>query len=88
MHGSVRFEYVMKSRKPRIRVREMMENSCADNLVEIHPQLLYFLDCKLADLKIRQIVFTLKLVCTSHACCAEVDAGDLSFGPTQRMLAA
>ncbi len=64
----------------------MMENTGADNLVEAHPQLAYLLDCKLMDLKIFQIVFTLEFLRTLHTRCADIDAGNLSCGPTQGML--
>src|ERR1017187_5452868 len=42
-----------------LRVGEMMENTGAHNLIEAHPQVIYTLDGKLADLKIFQIVFFL-----------------------------
>ena len=35
MHGSVRFEHAAQGCEPGIRVREMMKNSGADNLIEV-----------------------------------------------------
>src|SRR5258705_5323597 len=64
----------------------MMENTGADNLVEAHAQLVYLLDGKLVDLKIFQIVFAFEFLRASHTRCADVDAGNLSCGPTQGML--
>ncbi len=86
MHCCIRFEHVVQSCKTDIRIRKMMENTGADNLVEAHPQLAYLLDCKLMDLKIFQIVFTLEFLRTLHTRCADIDAGNLSCGPTQGML--
>src|SRR6266436_40008 len=64
----------------------MMENTGADNLVEAHAQLVYLLDGKLVDLKIFQIVFAFEFLRASDTRCADVDAGNLSCGPTQGML--
>src|SRR5580692_9058023 len=44
MHCSLSFEYVVQSCEPRIGIREMMENSCANNLVEARFQPIYLLD--------------------------------------------
>ena len=87
MHRSaVRVEHTAQSAEPRIGLREMMENPGADDLIEAHFQVAYPLDGKLADLEIVQVVFPLELLGTAHTGCAEVDAGNLSRGPTQGML--
>src|SRR4030095_15836094 len=86
VHRAVRFEYAAQSAEPRIRIREMMEHPGADNLIEARFQLVYPLDRKLADLEIAQMIFSLELLGTAHARCAEVDAGNLSRRPTQGML--
>ena len=86
MHRPIRFEHVVQSCEPCIGIGEMMENSCADNLIEAHPQSFTLLDGKLVDLKILQVVFAFELFRAPHARSAEVDASDLSFGPTQSML--
>jgi hypothetical protein len=52
MHGGIRLEHGVQSRKPCVGVREMMENAGTDNLVEILVQFVYLLDGKLVDLKI------------------------------------
>ena len=52
VHRAVRFEYTAQSAEPRIRIREMMENPGADNLIEARFQLVYPLDRELADLEI------------------------------------
>src|SRR5262245_66333570 len=57
MHRTVRFEHAAQSTEPRIRIREMMENPGADNLIEGHFQVACPLDGKLADLEIVQVVF-------------------------------
>src|SRR4029453_11166380 len=85
-HRSVRFEHTAESAEPRIRLREMMENPGADDLIEAHLQVAHPLDGKLADLEIRQVVFPLELLGTAHTGCAEVDAGNLSRRPTQGVL--
>src|SRR5260370_36961547 len=66
-------------------MREKRENCGGEGRVEAHPQLAYLFDCKLMDLKIFQIVFALELLRTLHTRCADVDAGNLSSGPTQGM---
>ena len=86
MHGSVRFEHAAQSCESGIGIREMMENSGADNLVEGRPQLVDTIDGKLMDLKIAQVVFPLELFRASHTRRADVDAGDLSRRPPQGML--
>src|SRR5580704_752806 len=43
-------------------------------------------DGQLVDLKIGQVVSALELFGTAHTRGADIDAGDLSFGPTQGML--
>src|SRR5262244_4378968 len=59
MHRTVRFEHAAQSSESRIGVLKMMENSGADNLIEVRFQLVYPLDGKLADLEIVQVVFPL-----------------------------
>src|SRR5207302_10105412 len=86
MHCRVRFKHVVQSCKASIRFRKMMKNSSADDLVEAHSQSVYLLDWKLVDLKIFQIVFALEFLGTMHTRRADVDAGNLSCGPTQRVL--
>src|ERR1700726_3158905 len=63
-----------------------MENTCAYNLIEAHSQIVYLLDGKLVDLKIFQVVFSLELLRMAQTRCAAVDASNLRFRPTQRML--
>jgi hypothetical protein len=84
--STVRFEHAAQSAEPRIRIREMMENPGADNLIEAHFQVAHPLDGKLVDLKIVHVVLALELLGTAHARCAEIDAGNLSRRPTQGML--
>ena len=86
MHGSVRFEHASQGCESGIRVREMMENSGADNLVEGLLQFAYAIDGKLMDLKIGQVIFALERLRPLHTRRADVDAGDLSCRPAQRML--
>ena len=87
MHrSSVRLEHTAQSAEPRIGLREMMENPGADDLIEARFQVAYPLDGELADFEIVQAVFPLELLGTAHTGCAEVDAGNLSRGPTQGML--
>src|SRR5215510_3177082 len=64
----------------------MVDHPGADNLIEARFQIVYPIDGELADLEIVQIVFPLELLGTAHAGCAEVDTGNLSRRPTQRML--
>ena len=64
----------------------MMENPSADNLIEVHFQIVHPLDRKLLDLKIVQTVFSLQLLSAAHTRCAKVDADNPSSGPTQGML--
>src|ERR1700722_11309074 len=64
----------------------MMEHSGADNLVESRPQLHHTIDGKLMDLKIGQAIFTLERLRPLHTRRADVDAGDLSCRPAERML--
>jgi hypothetical protein len=86
LHRSVRLEHVAQSPEARIRVREMMQNPGADNLIEARLQVTDPLDGKLMDLEIVQIVFSLEFLGTAHARRAEVDAGNLSCWPTQGVL--
>src|SRR5262249_9120872 len=86
MHCAVRFEHAAQRAEPRIRVREMMENPGADNLIEARFQLVYPLDRELVDLEIIQVVLSLELLGTAHTGCAEIDAGNPRRRPTQSML--
>ena len=86
VHRAVRFEDFAQSAEPRIGIRKMMENTGADDLIEARSQVTYPLDGKLVDLEIVQVVFPLESLGTAHTGCAEVDAGDLSRGPTHGML--
>src|SRR5580698_8701524 len=86
MQGSVWFEHAPQGCEPGVRVGEMMENSGADNLVEGLLQFIYAIDGKLMDLKIGQVMFALERLRPLHARRADVNAGDLSRRPTQRML--
>src|SRR5690348_12908156 len=56
MHRAIGFEYAAQSAEPRIRIREMMKNPGADNLIEVHFQIACPLDGKLVDLKIVYVV--------------------------------
>ena len=86
MHRSVRFEHAAESSESCVRVRKVMENSGAHNLIKGHSQFVHTLDGKLVDLEVVQVVFSLELLSTANAHCAEVDADNLCRGPTQSML--
>lgn len=66
--------------------RKMMENLGTHNLIEARLQLVHSLDGKLVDLEIVQVVFSIELLSTAYARCAEVDADYLSRRPPQGML--
>ena len=72
----------MQSCESGIGIRKMMENSGADNLVEGLLQFVDTIDGELMDLKIFQVVFALEFFSALHTRRADVDAGDLSCGPT------
>jgi hypothetical protein len=82
MHCRIRSKYVVQSGKAGVRIWKMMKNSGADDLIEAHSQLVYMFDWKLMDLKIFQIVFALEFLRTLQTRRADVDASNLSFGPT------
>ena len=86
LHRALRLEHAAQSAEPRIGVREMMENTGADDLVEGRLQLACPLDGQLVDLEIVQFVFSFELLSTAHARRAKVDARNLRRGPTQGML--
>src|SRR5262245_65260305 len=86
VHRAVRFEYAAQSAEPCIRIREMMENPGADNLIEARFQVVCPLDRKLVDLEIIQVVLSLEILSTAHTGCAEVDAGNPRCRPPQSML--
>ncbi len=86
MHRSVRSEHVSQSSESTVRVRKMMENPGAHNLIEARLQFVYPLDGKLVDLEIVQVVFSLEFLGMAHTCRAKIDARNLSLGPTHRML--
>src|SRR5262249_7190668 len=86
VHRPIRVEYAAQSAEPRIRIRKMMENPGAENLIEARCQLVDPLDGELADMEIGQVVLLLELLGTAHTGCAEVDTDNLSRRPAQRML--
>ena len=49
VHSSVRLEHAAQSFEPCIRIRKMMEYSCADYLIKAHPQIACALDRKLEE---------------------------------------
>ena len=59
MHRPVRFKHAAQGSEPRVRVREMMQNPSAHDLIEGHPQIVYTLDGKLVDLEIIKLYFLL-----------------------------
>ena len=63
----------------------MMQDPGTDNLIEAHLQVANLLNRKLVNLKIPKVILCLEAVCAIHTRCADIDAGDLSRRPAQRM---
>ncbi len=59
VHGPIRFEDLAQSAQPGIRISEVMQHPCADDLVEALSQFMRSFDGKLVNLKIAQMVLTL-----------------------------
>ena len=76
-------QHVAQRREPGGRVREMVENAGADDLIEGRPQRADALDGKLVDLEIVEIVFPLERLGVTDAGRAEVDARHLRLRPAQ-----
>jgi hypothetical protein len=59
MHRTIGLQRRAQSAQSGIRIRQMMKNARADDLVEVHPQFAYALDRELMDVEVCQVILLL-----------------------------
>src|SRR5260370_4276678 len=64
MHRPVRFEHAAQRSESRIRVRKMVKNPGAHDLVEVRLQIIYTLDRQFADAEVVPAVFSFNILGT------------------------
>src|SRR5947208_9588394 len=72
VHHAIRCEHAAEGAQTCIRIRQVVKDSCADNLIEARLQFVRPLDGKLVDLKISQVVFSFELFDAAYAGFAEL----------------
>src|SRR5262245_52645657 len=86
VYHPVWFEHAGERSESHIGIRQMMEDTGADDLIETHPQVFDALDGQVVNFEIVEFVLALERLRAAHARGAEVDAGDTRTTPPQGML--
>lgn len=85
MHRTLRVQDVAQGAQADVRIRQMMQHACADDLIEHAPEFPSLLDRKLVEFEILQTILCLKFACVAQTRLADVDGRDTGVGLAKRV---
>ncbi len=76
MHGSVRTQDIAKSAEAEIRIRQMVQHSRADDLIELTIEIAHVLDSETMQVEVLETIFVSQIACVAEAGFADIDCSN------------